>query len=209
MTLSVTLVIIIVTVAVSFIANRNDELYSKMLFSPYMVAQRKEWYRLITHGFIHSRSNIFHLIFNMLVLYVMSMVEDVYTGAWPKAGIAFYLGLYLGGMVFASLPSLQKHKDNYGYAAVGASGAVAAVMFGAVVAYPDMTIRMMLLPIPMPMIVFAIFYLVVEWWLGKRGGTGIAHDAHFYGALFGFLYTLVVIPGSFQNFITRVVGIFT
>jgi len=63
--MSLTLIIIIITVAITLMANNNQELYTKLLFNPYQVTQRKEWHRLITHAFIHDRSNIFHLIFNM------------------------------------------------------------------------------------------------------------------------------------------------
>ena len=69
MTLSITLIIIIATVAVSLYANGKPELYSKFVFNPYQVIHRKEWYRIFSHALIHDQQNIFHLFFNMYVLY--------------------------------------------------------------------------------------------------------------------------------------------
>lgn len=208
MTISITLIIIIITVIVTFVANGNPELYGKLLFNPYQVVHRKEWYRLLSHGFIHSRSNIFHLIFNMYVLYSFSFVETEYKSYWPKLGLVFYIVLYFGGMVFATLPALKKHKDNYLYNAVGASGAVSAVLFAFIALHPfEGGIGILFLPFSFPPLVFGAIYLAVEWWMDKRGGGNIAHDAHFYGSIFGFVFTFIAIPGSLSGFFEQILAL--
>lgn len=210
MSISITLIIIIVTVAVSLIANNKPELYSKLLFNPYQVFHRKEWYRVFTHGLIHDNHNIFHLVFNMYVLYSFgNAVESILIKELGNLGIGFYLFLYIGGMAVATMPSLFKHRDNYNYNSVGASGAVSAVLFATIAFMPfSGGIGIMFIPISIPPLVFGILYLLYEKYMEKRGGTNIAHDAHFYGAIFGFLFALIFVPGAFSNFLSEILSIF-
>lgn len=208
--MSLTLIIIIITVAITLMANNNQELYTKLLFNPYQVTQRKEWHRLITHAFIHDRSNIFHLIFNMYVLYSFgNAVEGFLAYSLGSKAILYYLFIYIGGILAATVPSLIKHKDNYGYNSVGASGAVSAVLFSAIAFMPlSGGIGILFIPFSIPPIVFGVLYIAYELYMDKRGGTNIAHDAHIGGALFGFLFTLLFIPGAFTNFVNQVVSYF-
>ncbi len=208
--MSITLIIIIVTVVITFAANNNQDLYTKLLFNPYQVTQRKEWYRLISHAFIHDRNNIFHLIFNMYVLYSFGKaVEGFLFYSLGSKAILFYLFIYIGGIIAATIPSLIKHKDDYGYNSVGASGAVSAVLFSAIAFMPlSGGIGIIFLPFTIPPILFGILYIAYEIYMDKRGGTNIAHDAHIGGAAFGFLFTLLFIPGAFTNFVSQLVSYF-
>ena len=96
MVLSITLIIIIITVAVSLYANSNPELYNKLVFNPYQVVHRKEWYRVFTHAFIHDQNNILHLIFNMYVLYSFgNAVESILLNQLQGLGILYYLFIYI------------------------------------------------------------------------------------------------------------------
>ena len=201
MNLSITLIIIIITVAVSLSANGKPELYSKLLFNPYQVFHRKEWYRIFTHGLIHDNNNIFHLGFNMYVLYSFgNAVESILIHHLNGLGIIFYLLIYIGGMAVATIPSLIKHKDNYNYNSVGASGAVSAVLFSMIAFAPfSGGIGIMFIPYSIPPLVFGVLYLLYEKYMQKRGGTNIAHDAHIWGAIFGFLFTLFSVPDAFVN----------
>lgn len=210
MNLSITLIIIIVTVAISLMANGKPELYSKLLFNPYQVFHRKEWHRIFTHGLIHDRNNIFHLGFNMYVLYSFgNAVESILINHMNGLGIVYYLIIYIGGMAVATLPSLIKHKDNYHYNSVGASGAVSAVLFATIAFVPfSGGIGIMFIPISIPPLVFGVLYLAYEYYMQKRGGTNIAHDAHIWGAVFGFLFTLVFVPDVFMNFLSQVISLF-
>lgn len=210
MSLTITLIIIVATVVVSLMANSNTDLYAKMMFNPYQVVHRKEWYRIISHGFIHDRNSIFHLIFNMYVLYSFgNIVEQILGNALGVLGVAYYLILYFGGMIVASIPAIVKHKDNYHYNSVGASGAVSAVLFATIAFIPfEGAIGILFIPISIPPLVFGILYIAYEVYMGKRGGTNIAHDAHIYGALFGFVFVLLFVPNAFSNFIAQVTGLF-
>ena len=210
MSLTITLIIIIITVGVSLMANNNTGLYAKLIFNPYQVVHRKEWYRIISHGFIHDRESIFHLIFNMYVLYSFGNIAEQILGnvMGQGLGIAFYLILYFGGMLAASVPSIIKHKDNIHYNSLGASGAVSAVLFATIAFIPFQGgIGIMFIPISIPPLVFGVLYIAYEVYMGKRGGTNIAHDAHIWGAIFGFVFVLLFVPDAFTNFVFQVKGL--
>jgi membrane associated rhomboid family serine protease len=130
--MSITIVIIIITSGISILAFNNQELFRKLQFNAYQVYHRKEIFRLLTHGFVHA--GWWHLIVNMLVLYFFGRTVEYYLNLMAAQGIVkypilIYLFFYLISIVFASSISLFRHKDNVWYNAVGASGAVAAVMF--------------------------------------------------------------------------------
>lgn len=209
--MSLTLIIIIATVAMSLAANNNHELYSKWLFNPYQVTQRKEWHRLITHAFTHDKQNIFHLIFNMYVLYSFGeAVESFLSYSMGSKTIVYFLIIYFGGILSAVVPALLKHKDNYGYNSVGASGAVSSILFSAIAFMPlKGGIGILFLPFSLPPIVFGALYIAYEIYMNKRGGTNIAHDAHIGGAVFGFLFTLLLVPGVFSNFFSQIINYFS
>jgi len=112
--------------------------------------------------------------------------------------------LYVGGILFASLPALRLNMDNHVYNALGASGAVSAVLFSSIVFDPTNTI-FIYAAIPMPAIVFGVLYVIYEMYMNKRGGTNVAHDAHLLGALFGVLFTIILSPKFvIANFIQQI-----
>lgn len=187
--MSITLIIIIITAVISAMAFSNGQLMDKLIFYPAGMKSPSEYYRFITSGLIHA--DWIHLLLNMYVLYIFGrQVEYVYSAYIGKP--ILYLVLYVFAIVAAGIPSYAKHKDNYYYRALGASGAVAAVMFSYVYYAPWSTLRFWF--IPMPSIVFAVAYLVYSAYSAKKANDNIGHDAHFYGAVFGFVFTLVFDP---------------
>ena len=203
--MSITLIIVLVTVAVSLMAMNNRELFSKLLFSPFQVYHSKEYYRILTHAAVHG--GWVHLFVNMYVLYIFGQTAERYFGVYDEGlGEVRYGLLYLGGIVFATLPTLKKHKDNFSYNSVGASGAVSAVLFSCIAFDPTMPIIFIFLPIPMPAILFFVLYLVYEAYMDKNSSDSIAHDAHYYGAVFGILYTFIGLPSSLMNFIAQILN---
>jgi membrane associated rhomboid family serine protease len=210
MNLSLTLIVIIITVVVSLYSNSKPELYGKLLFNPYQVVHRKEWYRIFTHALIHDKNNIFHLVFNMYVLYSFgNAVESILFNNLQGLGVIYYLLLYIGGTAVATLPAIIKHKNNYNYNSVGASGAVSAVLFSTIAFVPfSGGIGIMFIPFTISPLIFGVLYLAYEMYMQRRGGTNIAHDAHIWGAIFGFLFTLIFVPQAFSNFIMQVISLF-
>jgi membrane associated rhomboid family serine protease len=208
MTITVTLIIILITVGVSLYVSENLSLKHKLLFNPAKVFYSNEWYRMFSHGFIHA--DLMHLGVNMFVLYFFGQnVEFIFKELFGTGLGSFYFTLmYLGGILFATLPSLFKHKDNLLYSSLGASGAVSAVLFSAILLMPASKVYVFA-AIPMPAALFGILYVGYEMYMNKNGKTNIAHDAHLLGALFGVLFTIILSPKFvIYNFIQEIQNIF-
>ena len=185
-------IIIAITVLISFQANKNPDLKQRFLYIPFQLKHNNEYYRLISHIFIHA--DISHLAFNMISLYFLGSTLSYYFIDYYglQLGTSYLLILYFAGAIFASLPSFLKQQDNSAYRSLGASGAVSAVIFAAILWDPSMSLGILFIPFPIPAYIFGPIYLAVEYFSMKRGGTGIAHDAHLGGAVFGILFVLLL-----------------
>lgn len=190
---SLTIIIIIITCVVSLTAFFRRDSVHKLEYNPYLVFHRKEWFRIISHAFVHA--DFFHLFINMWVLFIFGMLTETYYHVFFEGrGKIFYLFLYLGGILFSILPAMAKHKNNPSYNAVGASGAVSAVLFASILFRPMSEIYIMFIPIGIPAFIFGILYLVYEAYMERKAKDNIAHDAHLWGALFGIVFTLSLKP---------------
>ncbi len=212
----ITIVVLIATVLVSIGGFSNNELFNKLKFNPYMVRHRNEWPRVITHAFVHV--DWIHLFFNMFVLHsfgtnleLLFTEETIFTRLfpeiefWGKAKGYFYFGLlYLGGILFATLPAFRKHSDNHQYNSVGASGAVSAVLFATILLLPTSSVRLFFIPVNIPAFVVGAGYLVYEHFQNKRGKSNVAHDAHISGALFGLVFMIVLNFRFISHFFSEV-----
>lgn len=202
--MTITLGIILATAAISLWALRDQRVFMSLLFEPYTIHARKDWSRFLTHGFVHG--SFLHLAINMYVLYLFgNAVEEAFAAITGGNGATAYLVLYVGGIVLSSLPGYFKHRFDPNYRAVGASGATSAVLFSFILLRPDTELMLILLPIPMPAWVFGLLYLGYEWYMSKRGSDGIAHDAHYFGALYGIAFTALLDPQAVGRFL-RVVA---
>ncbi len=185
----------------SFLAFRDENLFRKLSLDPYLAQKNNEYYRVITHAFIHG--NWFHLFVNAFVLFQFGgVVEDDFNYLFGAKGSLYFVVVYLGGIIAASLPALKKHGDNPYYTAVGASGAVAAVLFSFILMRPTAMLGVFLV-IPMPAFVVGILYL----WYEKRmtdSNDRIAHDAHYWGAIFGVVATAIFKPSLALEFVQKI-----
>ncbi|MCF8459165.1 MAG: rhomboid family intramembrane serine protease [Flavobacteriales bacterium] len=198
-----TLIIVIITALVSFAAFQNRELMAKLMFNAYLVKHSNQWYRVITHAFIHG--GWMHLGVNMWVLWLFGgIVEESFEVYRGSLGVVIYTALYLGGILFSTLPSYARHQDNFSYNSLGASGATAAVLFSAIYFNPTMNLFIMFIPIPIPAIIFGIVYLAFEWYQDKKSNDNIAHDSHFWGAAFGFTFSILMAPDRMPRFIEEI-----
>ncbi len=197
----VTLIIIAATSLVSILCFIGALPYERMMFNAYSTWHRKEWYRLFSYGLVHG--GWAHLLFNMVTLYFFGRVTEQYFGAFfgETTGIILYIVLYVSALAVSSIADLVKYKDYIGYNAVGASGAVSAVLFASILFEPEMGIYIFPIPFPIPAVIFAPLYLLYCWWAAKKQMDNIGHSAHFWGALYGFLFPLVPKPGLIILFI--------
>jgi membrane associated rhomboid family serine protease len=203
--MSITLIIVAATVLISINGFNNQTFFRKLDFSPYEVMQRKEWYRIFSHVLLHG--DWMHLFVNMFVFWSFGRsVEMYFQGIWGGTGTFYYILLYVGGAAFASLPALKRHGDNPYYTAIGASGAVAAILFTSILLAPMNKIYLLFIPFGLPAFLFGPLYIALEYYLDKRGGGNIAHDAHYWGAVFGFLFPIAIKPTLFMVFIQQIFG---
>ena len=179
-------IIFAVTIAVSLFAFYNDELYTRFILQPYNVSRGKYLYTLITSGFIHA--DWMHLLFNMMTFYFFAFQLEVTIGHW-QFGLLYGLSLIL-----SDIPSVVKHKNDFWYRSLGASGAISAVVFSAILFRPLDGMSLMFLPISIPAVLFGVLYLVYCSYASKKGIGNINHDAHFFGALSGVMITVILIP---------------
>lgn len=202
--LNATIVIVVATIIVSLIAFNDRDLSYKLSLSPYSVKHHNKWWQVITHGFIHA--DYMHLGLNMFVLYNFGrIVEVIFKYNFGSVnGTIYYLALYLGGLLFATLPALRKQTENPSYLAVGASGAVSAVVFASIILLPTQGMMLILIPIPIPSFIFGALYLLAEHYMDKRGGTKIAHDAHIGGAIFGIVFLAIIDYHFFISFFEQI-----
>ena len=199
----VTIIIIAVTVLVSILCFNGRLNVDSLMFNAYRVWHRKEWWRMLTSGLVHGGWG--HLLFNMLTLYFFGrVVEQYFAAAYGETtGIILYIVLYVSGIAVASLWDLFQNKDNPGYNALGASGAVSAILFASILFEPKIGIYIYLIPIPVPGYIFAPLYLIYCWYMAKRGTDNIGHTAHFWGALYGLAFPLIFRPDIFQHFLSQ------
>lgn len=212
----ITYFILGITILVSLKAFNEPDFKRKLLMNPYDVVHYKKWYRTFTHAFIHA--DFMHLGFNMYILYMFGVqnvskggfqdnlisLEPAFVKDFGLLGYWYFFLLYVGGILFSSLYSIYKHKDNPSYSSLGASGAVSAVIFGAIILNP--TARLGIFPIPfyLPAYIFGPLMLFGEYYMAKRGGTRIAHDAHILGALFGIIFTIAINPDYIVKFFNSI-----
>jgi membrane associated rhomboid family serine protease len=189
MEISITLIIIIATSIISFIAFNNHKLLDQFIFYPPAV-RRGQIYRFFSCGLIHA--DFGHLIFNMISLYLFGeAVESKFMEAFGPLGRLVYLGMYVLALAVSVIPTYINNKDNYHYRSLGASGAVSAVIFAGILFFPLAKLGLFFIPIYVAGFLFGIIYLFVSGWLDKRGGGNINHSAHIFGALFGVGFTII------------------
>jgi membrane associated rhomboid family serine protease len=204
MEFTITLLIMAFTAVVSFTAFSNDQMRGKMLFYPYgMNGQSDQYYRFVSCGFIHADAT--HLIFNMLSLYFFGPSVERFFERDLQFGSTIYMVFYISAIAVASAPAFFKHKTNSSYAALGASGAVSAVIFASILFDPiGRGIGFFFLPPILKAYAFGILYLVISAYLDKRGNSNIGHDAHFWGGVYGLVFPLLFKPQLLQDFIQQI-----
>lgn len=201
-------ILIGLTVLISAYAWSNTQLLQSWTMQPYLMARSGQWYRLLTSGFLHADWG--HLLFNMFAFYsfspvVLGRLADSYG---PGLGLGLFLVLYLGGIILSDLPTYFRHRDDRNYSSLGASGGVSSVLFASILLFPVNTngggIIIFPIPVPIQPFLFGFLYLAYSWYMGRRRGDNINHDAHFYGALYGVVLMFVLMPGAGPEFLRQI-----
>jgi membrane associated rhomboid family serine protease len=202
-----TWIIIAVTAVVSIAAFYNRSLEYQYILNPYIVHRRKEWWRLLTSGFLHG--DFGHLFFNMFSLFIFGQgVEAYFHEIFGQKANLFYLVLYLSGIIVANLPDTFTKKNNSGYNALGASGGVSSIVFAFIMFQPTAKMGVMPLPPIIPAWIFGILYLLYSRYMAQKQYDNIGHTAHMWGALWGVVFMVITFPPIVQHFIQTIAGSF-
>ncbi|MDB5258449.1 MAG: Rhomboid family protein [Chitinophagaceae bacterium] len=191
---SMTLLLIGIISAFTFVAFNNRRLFDAWILYPYRMEEKKEYYRFLTSGLIHS--NITHWLFNMFAFYFSASNLESSIGSFHMAAILIL------GIVLSDLPTFVKHRNNRGYRSLGASGGVSAIIFASIMLHPlDRMLG------GMPAFIFAILYLLYSYYQSRsESGDNINHGAHFYGAVIGIAYILVLNPFTLITFFEQLLS---
>lgn len=189
-----TITLIIITVIVSLFAFSNQRMMSRLIFWP-PAMQRGQYDRFITYGFVHA--DAMHLLFNMITLFSFGpLIEKIYRPFLYDMGFVLF---YVGGLIFSILPSYLKHKNDFQWSSLGASGAISAILFTYILINPWNWILVFFIPVPA--IGFAFLYLGYTIWSNKQNNSNINHSAHLWGALYGVVVTILIEPRIIGHFL--------
>ena len=178
--------ILAITLLFTLLAFYNQEVYGNCILHPYSVARGDRLYTLITSGLIHKDWQ--HLMFNMFSYCFFAFSLEGIIGHW-QFGL-----LYVVSLILSDMPTVFKHREDFWYKSLGASGAISAVVFSYILFDPMRGMMIFPLPVPIPAIAYAVLYLVYCVYASRRSIGTINHDAHFYGALCGLSITIMLYP---------------
>lgn len=202
-----TLLIILFTALVSIQAFSHFALFDRLRHYPIRESHQREWYRLLTAGFLHADWP--HLAVNMFVLYNFGELIErhVIHLHGPAKGRLLFLVLYLLNIVLANLPTAFRHRDDPAFSSLGASGAVSGMVFIFILLQPWAMLYFFFI-VPVPAILAGIGYLAYSSWAANHGHGRIDHSAHFAGALAGMAMMILLDHELVSHFITRLISEF-
>ncbi|MDH4054802.1 MAG: rhomboid family intramembrane serine protease [Gammaproteobacteria bacterium] len=184
--------IMILTIGTSLLGLfKSPKIIDMCLFRPYYFHRKRQYDTMILSGFVHA--DVGHLLFNMFTFYFFAFPMEEFIGTIP------FLILYFFGLVVSHTCTWYKQRNNPGYASLGASGAISAVLFAFIVYFPTMSLMIIPIPIPIPAFLFAIGYVAYSYWASKQDTGGINHDAHLCGAISGLMFVALTDPGAFTK----------
>lgn len=188
--------------AVSLLAFNNSEIFQKSLMNPYMVFHRKQYWRLLSSGFIHG--SYIHLGFNMFTFYFFGrVVEQVFGEVLGTTGSIIFILFYLSAIIISDLPSAWKKRNLVNYNSLGASGAVSAMVFASILYFPTNDICLYGI-LCLPGFILGTLYVVYSYFRGKNMSDNINHEAHLYGAIYGLVFGLIIYPPAAPAFIEQI-----
>jgi membrane associated rhomboid family serine protease len=198
---SAALVIFVATIVISLIGLfGSPQLLDRSLFRPYWFLRRKQYDTIVMSGFVHA--DLMHLIFNMMTFYFFAFPLERHIGTLQ------FIVLYFAGLLISHAGTYYKQRSNPEYACLGASGAISAVLFAAIVYFPEQSLIIFPIPIPIRAPLFALLYLAYTYYAAKHSHDRINHDAHLGGAVTGLAFVAVTEPRAYGNLLQSMASMF-
>ena len=191
-----TLIIIALNVLCSFKGFKDRSFFETYKFNVGGI-KRGEKLRMLVSGFLHV--DLQHLLFNMITLYFFAD-QVIY-----RVGSFYFFLIYFGSLIFGNLLSYYFHKNESYYSAVGASGAVTGILYAAILLFPGMELYLYFIPIPIPSYIVGVGYMMYSIYGMKSRVGNIGHDAHFGGAIGGYVLTLLIAPQVLETHLWMVI----
>lgn len=161
------------------------------LLRPFEIARGRRLQTLVTSGFVHA--TYAHLLFNALTLWSFGFPLE------RRIGSGRFLLLYVVGLLVSDLGTVYRQRNNRDYASLGASGAILAVLFASIIYFPQQSIFIAFVPIPIPAWLFALGYLAYSVYASRFVRDHVNHDAHLGGAVAGLLFVLLTDPAAVRR----------
>ncbi|MCX7909745.1 MAG: rhomboid family intramembrane serine protease [Ignavibacteria bacterium] len=197
----VSLLILILILIFSIVGfKRTNSILLRFSLNPYSVVHYRKYYQIFTHIFLHF--DFIHLAFNAMTFYFFAPELETTIGS------GLFLLLFLTSGIVSSLPSVFKNKNEPNYYSLGASGAIAGIIFSFILFYPTSRIYIFLIPIGIPSPIFAVIYLAYCIYASKDKSSKINHEAHFWGAVWGLVLTIILFPSVIPFFLQSFKNIF-
>jgi len=178
-----TVLIVLATVIVSLAGFRREGFLRAMLFEPRQILAGREWYRLLSSGFVHL--DWMHLLMNLISFVIFGQTLEA------SQGWGFLCLVYFSAILGGNLLALAIHRQHE-YQAVGASGGVCGVIFASIHLFPGIWITESFIPVPGWL--YAILFVVGSYYALRRQADNIGHDAHLGGALVGLTVAVLLRP---------------
>ena len=200
--MQVTYILMAVIGLITYFAWERPEWHRRLMLNPYTVVHEKKYYQLITSGFVHN--NGIHLLLNLFTLYFFGLaIEQIFYSYFGELGLVLYILLFITAVIVANIPTTIKHKNNYNYNSLGASGGVSALVMAFILFDPIRDLCLYAI-ICLPGYILGGLFIVYSIIMSKRNTDNINHDAHLFGAIYGVIFTLLLRPSTFSYFIEAI-----
>lgn len=197
-------VLIVLIAAISLLAWPNNKLFNNLIFNPYFILKKHQYYRTLTSGFIHSDWQ--HLLFNMISFYFFgSNVYATFQALFGDiAGTILFVCLFLVGILLSDLPTLYTNRTNPNFYSLGASGGVSSVIYASIMFFPLHEIYFFFIPFGIPGFIYGFLYLIYCSYAPGQFQKNVNHSAQLWGSVIGILFTIVIYPPVLMDFIAQI-----
>ncbi len=181
--------LIVIMVAVFLLQNivqfADPQIYFYYFLKYFALIPEEVWkqyyiWQLFTYIFLHG--GVFHLLFNLLALWMFGGELENYWGS--KKFLQFFLVCGIAAGICTVLFTPEAYQP---IPVIGASGAIYGLLLAFGWLFPNRPIYIYFL-FPIPAKYFVIIFGLIELYLAKGAGGGIAHITHLGGLLFALIY---------------------